>query len=99
MYLYLGIFLMALSTYIIRVLPMLLFKKPIESPFIKRFLHYIPYSILTAMTVPAIFKSTALPLSAWIGTGVALLLAWKEKSLLVVSMSAVLAAYIIECIF
>lgn len=92
------IFLMALITYIIRVIPMVLFRGQIKSPFIKSFLHYIPYCILTAMIIPSIFTSTTLIYSAIGGFVVALILSWFEKSLITVSISAVIVAYIIECL-
>lgn len=90
------ILLMALITYIIRVTPMVLFRNQIKSPFIRSFLHYIPYCILTAMIVPSIFSSTTMIYSALGGFIVAIILSWFEKSLITVSMCAVLTAYIIE---
>lgn len=92
------ILLMALITYLIRVLPIAIFRQKIKSVFLQTFLHYIPYCILTAMIVPSIFSSTAFLPSAIAGTAVALLLAWMEKSLLTVSMLAVVAAYVTELI-
>ena len=91
-----AILLMAFVTFLVRALPMLLINKPIESVFIKSVLHYIPYAILASMTVPYIFYATGNLLSALIGTTVAILLAWLNKSLITVSMVAVLAAYIAE---
>ena len=93
-----AILLMALITYIIRVIPMVLIRGKIKSPFIRSFLHYIPYSILTAMIIPSIFTSTTMIYSAIGGFIVALILSWFEKSLITVSMSAVVVAYIIECL-
>jgi len=93
---FIPIILMALITYLIRVTPMILFRGRIQSPFIKSFLHYIPYCILTAMIIPSIFTSTTMIYSALGGFIVALILSWFEKSLITVSMSAVLTAYIIE---
>jgi branched-subunit amino acid transport protein len=90
------ILLMAIITYLIRSLPMILLREKIKSPLIQSFLHYIPYCILTAMIVPSIFTSTHLPLAAIGGTITALILAWFEKSLITVSMSAVAVAYILE---
>lgn len=90
------ILLMALITYMIRVLPVSLFRQKIKSVFLQTFLHYIPYCILTAMIVPSIFSSTHFLPSAIVGTIIALILAWMEKSLLTVSMLAVVAAYITE---
>ncbi len=91
-----AIILMAFVTYLVRALPMLLINKPIESVFIRSILHYIPYAILAAMTVPYIFYATGHPLSAIVGTLTALALAWYNKSLITVSMVAVAAAYVAE---
>ena len=49
---------MALTTYLIRMLPLTLLRKPIKSRFIRSFLHYVPYACLTAMTFPAILYAT-----------------------------------------
>ncbi len=94
-----GIIFMAIITYFIRVSPFLLFRKKIESPFIQSFLYYIPYAILTSMTIPDIFYSTHFLPAAIVGTLVALILGWFEKSLMTVSMSAVLSAYLVISIF
>ena len=59
MNIYVYIFTMALTTYLIRVLPLTIFRKPIRSRFLRSFLHYVPYACLTAMTFPAILSSTA----------------------------------------
>ena len=56
---YLYIAVMAITTYLIRMLPMVIFKKKIESDFIKSFLFYVPYAVLGSMTFPAIFSSTS----------------------------------------
>jgi branched-subunit amino acid transport protein len=87
---------MAAVTYLVRSLPMLLIRKPIRSVFVRSFLHYIPYAILSAMTVPYIFYATTHFLSALAGTAVALVLAWKKNSLITVSFISVLFAYTVE---
>ena len=46
--LYIGV--MALVTYLVRVIPFTVFRKKIKSRFLKSFLYYIPYAILSAMT-------------------------------------------------
>ena len=51
---YIYILVMALTTYLIRALPLVLFRKPIQSRFVRSFLHYVPVACLTAMTFPAI---------------------------------------------
>ena len=63
MNIYLYILAMALTTYLIRVLPMTIFRKPIRSRFLRSFLYYVPYCCLTAMTFPSILSSTASILS------------------------------------
>ena len=96
MNLYLYIFTMALTTYLIRVLPLTLFRKPIRSRFIRSFLHYVPYACLTAMTFPAILTSTATVLSGAAALVVAVILAYRGKSLLTVSLAASAAVMLTE---
>ena len=92
------IFVMAGITYLIRMLPMVLIKKKIESRFLKSFLYYVPYAVLGAMTFPAVFTSTASIYSALAGTIVAVFLSFREKNLLIVALSACLTVYIVEWI-
>ena len=94
MNIYLYIFTMALTTYLIRVLPLTIFRKPIKSRFIKSFLHYVPYACLTAMTFPAILTSTATIFSGAAALIVAVILAYRGKSLLTVSVAASAAVMI-----
>lgn len=86
------------STYLIRAIPFAVINKKIENRFIKSFLYYIPYAVLTAMTVPAIFFSTDYILSAAVGFMVAVLLALKNKSLTVVAVAACVCVYVTECL-
>ena len=88
MNIYVYIFTMALTTYLIRVLPLTIFRKPIRSRFLRSFLHYVPYACLTAMTFPAILSSTASILSGAAALIVAILLAYRGKSLIVVAVSS-----------
>ena len=85
---------MALSTYLVRVLPFTIFRKKIKSKFIKSFLYYVPYAVLSAMTFPAVFYSTGSIATAVIGTLVALILSYFSCSLIVVALSAALAAFL-----
>ncbi len=90
------IFVMALVTYLIRMLPMVIFKKKIENRFIKSFLFYVPYAVLGAMTFPNIFSSTSSLYSAAAGTLAAIVLSLMEKGLLTVALSACFTVYIVE---
>ena len=94
---YIYILVMAGVTYLIRMLPLVLVKKEITSPYVKSFLYYVPYACLAAMTFPAILTAT----SAGIISGaaaliVALIVAYKEKSLLTVAFCACAAVFIAE---
>ena len=96
MSIYLYIFTMAFTTYLIRMLPLTIFRKPIKSCFLRSFLHYVPYACLTAMTFPAILSSTATVLSGAAALIVAVILAYRGKSLLTVSLAASAAVMLTE---
>lgn len=87
---------MAGVTYLVRMLPLVLVKKKIQNRFLLPFLHYIPYAVLSAMTVPAIFYATEYRLSAVLGCAVALVLSFLKKSLLKVAAAACAAALLAE---
>ena len=71
--------LMAIVTYIPRVLPLTLFRKPIRSKHIRSFLDYTPYAVLGAMTFPDVFFSTGSLASAALGTAAALVSQLQRK--------------------
>ena len=96
MSIYAYILAMALTTYLIRVLPMTIFRKPIQSRFLRSFLYYIPYCCLTAMTFPAILSSTASLVSGAAALAVAVILAYRGKSLIVVALSSSAAALAVQ---
>ena len=98
MNIYLYILTMALTTYLIRVLPLTIFRKPIKSRFLRSLLHYVPYCCLTAMTFPAILSSTDTIISGAAALIVAVLLAYRGKSLLTVSLCASAAVMLTEWI-
>lgn len=87
---------MAGVTYLIRMLPLTLLQKKIESRFFKSFLYYVPYAVLAAMTIPAIFESTGSVLSAAVGFAAAVLLAYRGGALLGVALAACAAVYLTE---
>ena len=96
MKLYLYLLVMAGVTYLIRMIPFTLFRKKIKSPFFRGFLYYIPYAVLSAMTIPAIFYSTGNIKTSVIGTIVAVVLAYFKLPLIVVAISASAAAFIFD---
>lgn len=92
------ILIMAIVTYLIRMLPITLFQKEITNKYFRSFLYYVPYAVLGSMTFPAIFTATSNIASSLFGTIIALILAYKEKSLITVAIFACIMAYIIELI-
>ena len=93
---YIYILVMALTTYLIRMLPLALFKKEIKSNYVKSFLYYVPYACLACMTFPSILTSTASVISGGVGLIVALFMAYKEKSLLSVALGACASVFVVE---
>ena len=89
---------MAGVTYLIRMLPLVLIKKQIKNKYLLSFLYYIPYAVLSVMTIPAIFYSTSNKVSAAAGFVVAIALAYLNQSLVKVAALSSLAVLIIEYI-
>ena len=85
-------------TYLIRMLPLVFCRKEITNKYVKSFLYYIPYTVLTAMTFPAIFYSTSSTASAIAGTVVAVVLAYFCRGLLTVAIGAVSSVFLFELI-
>ena len=84
---------MAGVTYLIRAVPFVMVNKKIENMYIKAFFNYIPYTVLAAMTVPAVFYSTGNTVTAVLGFITALVLAYMRKSRIVVALSASAAVF------
>ena len=87
---------MAVTTYLIRALPLLFMKKPIQSRFLRSFLYYVPVACLTAMTFPAILDTTDHMISGAVGLVLAVLLALRKKSLITVAVAACLGVFLTE---
>jgi branched-subunit amino acid transport protein len=87
------------TTYLVRMLPLVLMKGRIKNRFLLSFLHYIPYAVLSVMTVPAIFTATGDVRTAAAGFAVAMILAWRKKSLLTVAAAACAAVLTADLMF
>lgn len=96
MSIYLYVAVMAVTTYLIRAIPLTLMKKPIRSRFLRSFLHYVPTACLTAMTFPAILYATDHVVSGAAGLLVGVLLALKNKSLIVVAVASCATTFVVE---
>ena len=96
MNIYLYIAAMAVTTYLVRMLPLAVFRKPIKSRFLRSFLRYVPYACLAAMTFPAILQDTASLVSGVAALVVAVVLAYFDQSLIVVALCSSAAVFIVE---
>lgn len=85
-------------TYLIRMLPLVLVKRKIKNKFILSFLYYIPYAVLSVMTIPAIFYATSSGVSAIVGFLTAMILAYFEKSLVTVAAFSCISVFLAESI-
>ena len=93
---YIYILVMAVTTYLVRAIPLVLMKKPINNRFVRSFLHYVPTACLTAMTFPAILGATDNMVSGGVGLVVGVLLSLKKQSLLVVALASCAAVFLTE---
>jgi len=93
---YIYILVMAVTTYLIRAIPLTLLKKPIQNRFLRSFLHYVPTACLAAMTFPAILYATENIVSGAIGLGVGILLSLRKSSLIVVATASSAAVFLTE---
>lgn len=101
---------MAISTYLIRAVPLVVFRKKLKNKYFYSFLNYIPYAVLTALIVPNIIYSTKSAVSldtiattqniitACVGGAVALILSLLNRSLIVVAVCATASVYILQLI-
>ena len=95
---YIYIAVMAIVTYLIRVLPLTLVRREIKNVYIRSFLYYVPYVTLSVMTFPSIMDATG---SQWSGLAaliVGLILAWRGASLFKVAVACCATVYVLEMI-
>ena len=95
---YIYIAVMAIVTYLIRVLPLTLVRREIKNVYIRSFLYYVPYVTLSVMTFPSIMDATG---SQWSGLAaliVGIFLAWKGASLFKVAVACCAVVYLLELV-
>lgn len=89
---------MAGTTYLIRMIPMVLFEKKLKNRFLLSFLYYVPYAVLSAMVIPAIFYASDNLVSAAIGFVVAVVAAFFDRGLVTVASLACVSVFITELV-
>lgn len=95
---YIYMIVMALTTYLIRVLPLTLIRKEIKNKTFRSFLFYVPYVTLSVMTFPAIIFATSNIISGIIGLIAAVIIAYITGSLFKVALGACASVFIVELI-
>ncbi len=90
---------MAGITYLIRVIPLTLIRKPITNKTLRSFLYYVPYVTLAVMTFPAVMEATSSPVAGAIAFIIAIVLAFMGRGLFFVSVSACVSVFVLERIF
>lgn len=104
-YLIISIVTMAVVTYLVRMIPFAAIRKKVQSRFLVSFLYYVPYAVLSAMTIPGIFFSTgsevtaATVISACVGFAAAFVAAFFNRGLLTVAISACAGVLLCEGVF
>ncbi|MGN1182695.1 MAG: AzlD domain-containing protein [Faecalibacillus sp.] len=98
-YLLLCVSIMAICTYLPRMLPLTFFRKEIKSTFVHSLLYYVPYAVLSALTFPSIFYATHHLYSSIAGCLVAIYFAYKGKGLVFVAVIAMITSYFVGCLF
>ena len=93
---YIYVLVMAVVTYLVRMVPLVLLKREIQNTFIKSFLYYVPYAALASMTFPAILFSADQIVAALAGFAVAVFMAFREKGLLLVALGACITVFVVE---
>lgn len=86
-------------TYLVRMLPLALIRGKITSRFARSFFDYIPYAVLAAMTIPAVFYTSTGWIPAAVGFAVAVVLSLFNRSLILVSVAACAATYLAQLLF
>ena len=86
------------STYLIRAIPFAALRKKITNRYVKSFLYYIPYAVLSAMTLPAALFATGNVISGAVGLLVGGIFAYKGKGLTLVAVLSCAAAFLTECV-
>ncbi|MBQ7344191.1 MAG: AzlD domain-containing protein [Clostridia bacterium] len=95
-YFFTALLVMAGVTYLIRLLPLLFIRRRITNRFIRSFLYYVPYAVLSAIAFPAIFLSTGSLISGILATVVCLLLAYRGKGLIACMLGSIATVLIAE---
>ena len=95
---YIYILIMFAVTYLIRMLPLTLIRRPIRNRFLRSFLYYVPYVTLAVMTFPDILSATGTPVAGLLALIAGVALAWSGRSLFTVAVLSCAVVLVTEWI-
>lgn len=90
------ILVMAVTTYLIRMVPLAFLRKEIKNRTFRSFLFYVPYVTLSVMTFPAILESTQESWISMVGFGAAMVMGYCRVSLFAVSVGCCLLVFLLQ---
>jgi branched-subunit amino acid transport protein len=89
---------MCLITAVIRILPLLILRRPIRNRFLRSFFYYVPFVTLSVMTFPAIVMATSNPVAGVAALVAGIILAWVGANMITVSAACCVLVFILELI-
>ena len=89
---------MCLITAVIRILPLLVLRRPIRNRFLRSFFYYVPFVTLSVMTFPAIVMATSNPVAGVAALVAGIILAWIGANMITVSAACCVLVFILELI-
>ena len=84
---------MCIITSAIRILPLLILRRPIKNRFLRSFFYYVPYVTLSVMTFPAIVEATSSPIAGAAALVVGVVLAFFGAGLFPVAIACCVVAF------
>lgn len=87
---------MCLITAVIRIMPLLVLRRPIRNRFLRSFFYYVPYVTLSVMTFPAIVNATASPIAGAAALIAGIVLAWIGANMITVSAACCAVVFLLE---
>lgn len=98
LYFVLALLVTAGVTYLIRALPLVFVRKRIKNRFIRSFLYYVPYVVLSGLSFPAVFFSTGSVVVGVVAALVCGILAYKGRSLIVCMLGSVITVVVLDAL-
>lgn len=93
------IFLMAIVTYLPRLIPITLLTDKKLSPFVRTFLHYIPFAALGALIFPQVIYSTGNIKSSIVGCIISVVCAFFKLNVIIVVFGGIIGVWAFEMLF